>query len=246
VHQGAFPAGGTFFPKRVAIIEAPIADALPAGGAITLQAYPIDPAFWTVVQWQDTNGGWHDVDGWQAPFDEQHQVAWGIAPDDFGKGPFRWVIYEGQGGAMIAASDPFTLPASAGEAVRIQLPLLWPGQGPPGTADGEGDRLQAEVTAAQAGRLEIQTVSDQDTFLIYSENYFPGWKAALDGQPVDLYRTNGTFLGVPVPAGLHSVVLTYRPPTLYLTALSTLVTLSVMVGLVSIPVRQVRRKHARP
>ena len=246
VHQGAFPDGSRFFPRAVALVEAPIPESPPAGGSITLHAYPIEPGFWTGVQWRDAQGNWHEVASWQAPFDDQNQVAWGVAPDDLGKGPFRWAIHESQGGSLVAASDPFNLPASADEAVRVQLPLLWPTGVQPSTASELGDRLGATVTSAQAGHMEIQTESDQNAFLVYSENYFPGWKASLDGQPVEIHRTDGTLLGVPVPAGQHTIVLTYRPPTLYLTLLSTLVTLSIVIGLVSTAVRQVWRRSTRP
>ena len=246
VHQGAFQDGAKFVPRDTAIVEAPLSASPPADGAITLRAFPIEPDYWTVVEWGDSQGGWHQVEGWQAPFDDQHQVAWGISSDDFGKGPFRWVIHERKGGAIVAASDPFDLPASAGEAVGIHIPLLWSTPVQPSSADGEGGRLQAEVTATQAGRMEVQTLSDSNAFLVYSENHFPGWKATLDGQHVDLYRTSGTLLGVPVPAGQHTVVLTYLPPTLYLAVLSTLITISITVGLVSGAVRQIRRNRQRP
>jgi len=246
VHQGAFHDGARFVPRDTAIVEAPLSAAPPAEGAITLRAYPTEPDYWTVVEWGDSQGGWHQVEGWQALFDDQHQVAWGISSDDFGKGPYRWVIHESKGGAIVAASDPFSLPASAGEAVGIHIPLLWSTPVQPSSADGEGGLLQAEVTATQAGRMEVQTLSDSNAFLVYSENHFPGWKAILDGQHVDLYRTNGTLLGVPVPAGQHTVVLTYLPPTLYLAVLSTLVIISITVGLVSGAVRQIRRNRQRP
>ena len=246
VRQGAFPDGSPYVPREVALIEAPISEALPDGGTISLQAYPIEPAFWTVVQWQDAEGGWRDVEGWQAPFDEQYQVAWGIAPDDFGKGPFRWAIHERQGGALVAATDPFHLPASAEEAVRIQVPLLWPHTGQANSAEGMDHRLQATLTVAQPGHMEVQTLSDRNAFLVYSENHFPGWRAALDGQPVGLYRTNGTLMGVPVPAGEHTVVFDYRPATLYLAVLSCFVMTSITVVLAFVAVRQVRRKRQRP
>ena len=67
--------------------------------------------------------------------------------------------------------------------------------------------MQATVISAQAGRMEVQTSANQDTFLVYSENYFPGWRARVDGQSVAVYRTDGTLLGVPIPAGEHRVVL---------------------------------------
>ncbi|GAB4430929.1 MAG: hypothetical protein Kow0031_11970 [Anaerolineae bacterium] len=87
-------------------------DSGPPGAAIELTAWP--PGGTSVVQWQDINGNWHDVDGWRGVLDSNGYIRWWVAAKDFGSGPFRWVV--GQ-----AASEPFNLPAGAGQTVRIDL-----------------------------------------------------------------------------------------------------------------------------
>ena len=44
-----------------------------------------------------------------------------------------------------------------------------------------------------------------------SDSYYPGWRAAVDGRPVPLLRTNVLLRGVPVPAGRHQVRLWFDP-----------------------------------
>jgi hypothetical protein len=64
------------------------------------------------VQWQDPQGDWHNVDNWLIPFDQSqlgYTVNW-VDPEDFGTGPFRWVLFDKQGGEVIAASDSFMFP----------------------------------------------------------------------------------------------------------------------------------------
>lgn len=83
---------------------------------------------WTMVQWQDSTGSWHDVDGWQGTPDDKDQKTWWLAQDLFGKGPFRWLIYRGSsrgpdGDRLIATSEPFHLPNSPGEKLHIQVSL---------------------------------------------------------------------------------------------------------------------------
>jgi len=39
---------------------------------------------------------------------------------------------------------------------------------------------------------------------------------SLDGVPCEILRVNGIFRGVAVPAGVHDIVFTYRPASLYL------------------------------
>lgn len=242
VHQGVFSDGGAFAPTEVALVEAPLPAFPPAGGAITLHAYPVEPEFWTVVQWQDVQGGWHDVEGWQRTFDQENQVAWWVAPGDLGKGPFRWAVYQSQGGQLLATSDPFYLPGSIDKGVRIEMPLLWPNNTQGNSGDAEaGGRMEATVISAQAGRIEIKTSAKQNAFLVYSENYTPDWSARVDDQPVTIYRTDGALLGVPVPAGEHHAVLRYRPVSLYLALMGYSVILLIILGLLLKPMRKLLR-----
>jgi len=73
---------------------------------------------WTVVQWQDPEGTWHDVIGWQGTLDKvQSGVGvkeWWVLQPDLGKGPFRWQVCQEQGGPVVATSVPFNLPDEAG------------------------------------------------------------------------------------------------------------------------------------
>jgi hypothetical protein len=79
---------------------------------------------WTLVQWQDSAGSWHDVDGWQGTLDHGDQKIWWLAPDLFGKGPFRWLVYRGADrDRLIATSDAFYLPDSPGAELQIQVTL---------------------------------------------------------------------------------------------------------------------------
>lgn len=50
-----------------------------------------------------------------------------------------------------------------------------------------------------------------DGVLVVSENWFPNWRARVNGHPVPLARANGTFLAVPLPAHTTEVVLSLDP-----------------------------------
>ena len=65
---------------------------------------------WTIVQWVDEFGEWHDVAGWQGTVELDGSQTWWVAPDDMGKGPFRWQVYASQNGDLLATSDEFVLP----------------------------------------------------------------------------------------------------------------------------------------
>ena len=48
-----------------------------------------------------------------------------------------------------------------------------------------------------------------DGILVLADNWYPAWKAFLDGQEVEVLRANGAFRGVVVPAGEHNVEFKY-------------------------------------
>lgn len=93
----------------------------PLGATIELQTEPPQAGLWSVVQWQDSAGAWQDVDGWQGTLDERGRRRWWVAAKDFGRGPFRWAVYRGQGGETLGISEPFYLPAGADEVVKVEV-----------------------------------------------------------------------------------------------------------------------------
>jgi hypothetical protein len=93
------------------------------GGQIELQVQPSSARLWTVVQWQDASGGWHDVEGWRGSLEGNAHQMWWVARSDFGKGPFRWVVCENPTGNLFAESQSFFLPRSANETVKVDLSL---------------------------------------------------------------------------------------------------------------------------
>jgi hypothetical protein len=61
-------------------------------------------------------------------------------------------------------------------------------------------------------RTEVQTHTSADGFLILTDGYDPGWRAELDGQPVEIHVANHAFRAVALPAGEHQVTFIYNPP----------------------------------
>ena len=97
------------------------------GAYIQLQLTTNQLMLWTVVQWQDALGGWHDVEGWRGTLDSIDNgigyKTWWVASSDFGKGPFRWAVYPSPDARLLATSAPFNLPGAAKEKIVVEVAL---------------------------------------------------------------------------------------------------------------------------
>jgi hypothetical protein len=96
-------------------------DDAPVGARIELRATGALAGAWAGVQWQDSAGGWRDVEGWQGSLTVDGCQSWWVAARDFGRGPFRWVVSEGPGGTLLASSGPFNLPGASGEVLVVEV-----------------------------------------------------------------------------------------------------------------------------
>ena len=73
-----------------------------------------------------------------------------------------------------------------------------------------GETLVA-VTAVTDGRLSARVGSEHGGFLVFSELWYPGWVADVDGVDVPVVRADYALMGVEVPPGLHRVTLRFKP-----------------------------------
>ena len=87
-----------------------------------------------------------------------------------------------------------------------------PAEGPSQATEPSGSDLTgAEIKLYTPHRVEIEANLDADGFLLLSDTFYPGWRAYVDGQEVQVYRADYLFRAVPAPAGRSEIVLVYRP-----------------------------------
>ena len=140
--------------------------------------------------------------------------------------PRAWVVPQvevADGAAALARiHEPDFDPRST---ALVESPLECRGAGgEPGTVEivqYEGNRIEARVRGG--GGL-----------VVFSELYYPGWRATVDGATARLVRADYVLHAVCVPAGEHRVVLVYDPPLakigLAITGLATVCMAGVAVG----------------
>ena len=69
---------------------------------------------------------------------------------------------------------------------------------------------KVHVTRYTSERLELQTEAPKASMVVLSQTWYPGWQAAIDGQPAKLWRANYAFQALEVPKGKHTVEVRYR------------------------------------
>jgi hypothetical protein len=82
-----------------------------------------------------------------------------------------------------------------------------------GPLAGAGGSVRVEHYSA--GRLALETEGAAPSFLVTSETWYPGWRAAIDGREQPLVMTNGAFRGLALPAGRHRVEMRFAPAILW-------------------------------
>lgn len=73
------------------------------------------------------------------------------------------------------------------------------------------------LTSYEPNRLVYTTSSAKDGVVVFSEVYYPGWQATIDGQPVDIARADYILRAMHVPAGKHTIEMWFDPQSLHMT-----------------------------
>jgi hypothetical protein len=106
----------------------------------------------------------------------------------------------------------------------------------------KSDSVSAVITSYKSSQIEIATYCNNTSLLVLSEVYYPaGWKAYIDGNETEIYKTNYILRSVVVPSGNHKVEFKFDPP-IYLTGFTIthiawiITILLIMIGMYQSPI----------
>lgn len=66
-------------------------------------------------------------------------------------------------------------------------------------------------TALNSTSVSYETQSQNPSLIVFSEIYYPGWKATIDGKEAPLLRADYVLRALQVPAGNHEIEMTFEP-----------------------------------
>ncbi|HYM20494.1 MAG TPA: YfhO family protein [Candidatus Kapabacteria bacterium] len=84
-------------------------------------------------------------------------------------------------------------------------------EGMPATIDSSiAPNETVEITKYENENVELKTTTNYPRLLFMSDTWYPNWQAELDGKPTTMYKADWAFRAFAVPAGTHTLKLTYH------------------------------------
>jgi hypothetical protein len=130
-------------------------------------------------------------------------------------------------GASVAASIDQLSAYRSGKDFVQAMPK--PAASVPSGLESEKNGNSADIVNYTPNEVEIAVKAESNGgYLLLNDIYFPGWKAFVDGQATEILKANGIFRAVHVDKGSHRVVFRYRPLSIAIGALISLLSLLVI------------------
>ena len=168
----------------------------------------------------------------------------------------RWFILSGQGGARIPIENNTALgntwfvadvkyvdnanqeidalhtiaPGHTAVIDRAFQPLL---AGKALDAAAGDSTATVRQTRLEADQVEYEVESSNGGLIVFSEIYYPGWKATVDGEEQPLVRADYVLRAMYVPAGHHTVQMQFRPDTVSTTELVANISFYILIALMA-------------
>ncbi|MCL4256827.1 MAG: YfhO family protein, partial [Anaerolineae bacterium] len=97
--------------------------------------------------------------------------------------------------------------------------------------DTPPDDSKTDIITYTPEYIEMRVNTSENALLSVALVDYPGWRAEIDGQPVETYRAYSAMTAIPIEAGEYVVTLTYNPTSYQLGAIISLITWAGCIGL---------------
>lgn len=134
--------------------------------------------------------------------------------------PFAHLIYR----ADVVDSDAFARALLADPRFSPRASVILHTPPPLDLPDAVPESASAIVTAFAPERFTVQVETPENAILSLAHPDYPGWQAALNGEPAPILRAYGGFSAVAVPEGTHEITFTYRPLSFIIGAIMSAIT----------------------
>jgi len=98
--------------------------------------------------------------------------------------------------------------------------------------DWSPEKLQydLQITEYTPNRIKINLNSNKAGVLVLSNNYYPSWRAKIDGKPEKIYNVDYAIMGIPVDKGIHEIEFYYSRMKILMSLLLTILGILIYVS----------------
>lgn len=122
---------------------------------------------------------------------------------------------------------------------RHEVVIERSGAAPANTQTLSATNAAANIIEDQRNRVVIETTNTAEAWLVLCDNFYPGWRASIDGLATEIVQANVTMRAVKVPAGRHVVSFVFAPGVFRVSLVVSLAAALLLgVGLVFAAVRR--------
>jgi Bacterial membrane protein YfhO len=115
------------------------------------------------------------------------------------------IVVEDEAAQLARVKDPFFNPEREVVLSRPISPAV------PGASPSSGTSGRVEWLSRRTNAFELKVSTGESGILVVSQIDYPGWKASIDGQPVEITRANYALPAIFVPQGEHRIIFSFEP-----------------------------------
>lgn len=85
------------------------------------------------------------------------------------------------------------------------------GANPPPTTNPPA---QVNIDSYAGDRITASVIAQSPGYFVLTDNFYPGWRASVDGEETPILRANGVFRAIPLQSGEHHIEFRFQPESL--------------------------------
>ncbi len=89
---------------------------------------------------------------------------------------------------------------------------------------------QIKLTQYEPNHLVYKVSTPKETLALFSEIYYPQWRATLNGEPIEMGRANYVLRAITIPAGEHVLEMTFDPVSIKYTEITAYCAIIILLG----------------
>lgn len=89
-----------------------------------------------------------------------------------------------------------------------------------------------KILEYKPNKMHYQVKSSSNSIMVFSEIYYPTWKAEIDGKEVDILQVNNSFRAIELPSGKHEVKMYYSDADFALGEIISIISIVIAITLI--------------